>query len=207
MSLNFLAIICGPPEHGKTSLAADVIRQRLDDGWWIFAHDVNEQFAHLCKSYTSTDAWRAAAREAASGNKPMPRGASFRCKASEVVALCNELGELHNRAKAVRFPMLLAFDEGSLLDGSGSTHIGDDDNELIANRRHRGIGLLYNVQRRTQLTQAFWDLATDLYLLAQPEKRVAELEEIGHLKAGTLAGLVALPPFRYAHVKPGRGLQ
>lgn len=205
--VNYLGIVVGPPQFGKSTLALSIVRDWLEGGGWVLAHDPLGQYRACCRVYEDADGWRAAAREASTKREAMARGASLGGDASAVVALAVELGKRWNTADNVRMRMLVVFDEGSLLDNSGGTWIGKDDNRLIATRRHLGIGLLYLVQRKAQLMQAFWDLSTDVYAFAQQAEDAAELERVGHLPRGTLgAVLPAMPKHQFIHLRPGEGV-
>lgn len=205
--MNYQGIVVGPPAAGKSTLVASVLRSHLDNGAWVFAHDPNHQFQSLCAKYKNAGAWKVAAAKAAADDAPMPRGALFYdCAAEEVSSLAVELGERHNRVGAVRFPMVVAFDEGSLLDDSGQSHVGKEDGRLMATRRHKGVGLVWNVQSPTMLMRRFWELSTDAYLFRQPTDRVRTLEQLLGLNPGELAGLPSLPAYRYYHWQAGKGL-
>lgn len=205
MKVNYQGITVALPEYGKSSIAAAIIAKKLREGRWVFAHDRNRQFNPVTRCYASAGEWRNAARAAAERNEPMPRGASMTGKWSEVAALVEELGRRHNSVNAVHMPMLLVADESSLMDTSGATFVDKSDQEVMANRRHLGVELLFNVQTKTMLTEKFWTQATDVYLMAQPEHRLRELEKACHLRLGSLGVLLNLPPHRYVHVRPGRG--
>lgn len=211
MSENFCGIVVGLPGHGKTTLQISLIRRHLaeTDGI-VLAHDPVMQFtAHGCAYYRDVAAYRAAAAEAASKKQPMPRGASIGGLDSDgVVELAMQLGEKMNTAKRVAVPILVPFDEGSLREGSGSTHISKLDNELLALRRHRGVMPVFNLQEPAQLMSRFYRMATDVYLFRQTEDRAYQLDNLTSLEKGTLAraGVTRLEPHHYIHVKPGVGI-
>jgi hypothetical protein len=197
--VNFFGLIIGPPEFGKTSLAVEIVETFLAQDVNVFAHDPNRQFRGRCAEYADAAAWRSAAEAAAKTSSPMPRGSLFGCKAKEVRDLMVDLGQKWNDVDRVRVPMLGVFDEGSMLGTSGPTWISEEDQMVISNRRHLGMGLLINLQRPTMLTSAFSEIATDVYLLQQNGKRVDALEETLNLRPGALARVVELPPHRYVH--------
>lgn len=203
---DYMGIACGPPKMGKSSLAAEVVRSMLESGVVVLAHDPKKQYRGLCAEYENADAWREAARKAAASKTPMPLGASIGGKAADVTALAMELGKRFNDVRRVRVKMCLVFDEGSVLGSSGSSWIGAEDNELLATRRHLGIGLLFLIQRPSMLTTAFWEMATDAYLFRVAGKRLDGLTETIHLPEGALAPVANLPPFRYVRVSIGDGI-
>lgn len=203
-------VLCGLPKHGKTTRARELgldFLQRLPSGR-LFVHDKHEQFSpDICALYQNPDEWRAKAAAAAAEGKPFPRGASFwRCKASDVTRLVVELGEKHNRAKNVRVPMMLVYDESSLMDTSGPTHMDALDIELFSNRRHYGVHPVYNVQRPGALVESFFTQSTEVGIFSQPsEDWIKTLETRLGLK-GRLGALLGGPKFKYARWRQGEGL-
>lgn len=205
MIMNYQAIVVGLPFYGKSSILAAQIKRSLDDGAWVFVHDPNRQFRGLCRPYADAATWVRAARAAAATKRPIARGASVGGSWSDLRALVDDLGRRFNRDTRATMPMLLAADESSLMDTSGPTFASREDTALMGSRRHRQVGLFFGVQSKTMVTDRFWSLATDVYLQAQPEDRIRELERACHLDVGALAVLRNLPPHRYVHVQPGRG--
>lgn len=206
---NFSAVVIGPPQYGKTTIVKGLVEQHLraHPTGLALVHDPNRQFRDLCATYDDSAAWLAALTRAADEGKPFPRGASIGGKASALRDAVVAIGKRRNSAGNVRLPMLLAYDESSLMGSSGSSYISEDDNALLSNRRHWGIGTVYNVQRPTALTEAFYSLATDVFILAQPsERRTSIVEEYLGLRPGSLRSLVGGGPFRFAHWKSGKGL-
>lgn len=208
--MNFQGIICGPPGFGKTTLAASLVRKHLTETRGIvLAFDPFSQFAkHGCYSYKDANAYRVAAEQKRAEGKEMPRGASLGGKASDVTALAIELGQKLNSAHDVRVPILVPYDEGSLIDSSGSTYIGDLDNQTQAARRHFGVALLYNVQQPSQLMERFWTMSTNVFLFRQTRDRAATLEKYLLLEPGDLlrAGVTRLEPFHFIEVRLGKGI-
>ena len=208
MELDKAVIVIGPPKHGKTTIARGLVLEHLTAYATGFAlvHDPNRQL-RSCRRYESVAQFRAACAAAVRDKKPIPRGASFGGKASELSAFARELGQLHNSDTNVQVPILLVYDESSLMDTSGSTHISDVDLEINANRRHWGIAPVYNLQRPTALTEAFYTMATDVYVFSQPgARKTRTLEEYLGLGDGRLDGLVGRPKFVHVHWKQGEGL-
>lgn len=202
--VDYLALLVGPPKHGKTTKARAIVEEKLRAGWWVLCHDVAWQY-RSCRHWTSTQQYAEASRAAHASGGRFPRGASFSCGATDVAELAVTMGR-RNRADAVRVPILLVFDEGSLLEKSSASHISGADNALISTRRHKGIGLMYLLQRPTQLHPAFLDLATDVYLFRQPPQQLQNLEEKLHLQRHELSALGSAPKFRFLHIRPGEGI-
>lgn len=205
---NYAGIVIAQPEFGKTSIEIEIGDALLDQGVKLFVHDPNKQFRGRCAEYGSIAAYEGAARAAANDNKPIAAGSSFAgaCKATEVRDFVVKLGQARNDVDRIAVPLGFFVDEGSRMGSSGSTYISDEDQELLANRRHYGIAVLYLIQRSKMLTGAFVDLATDVYIYWQPERRIAQLEELVNLPAGALAGVATLPKHRYVHVRLGEGI-
>lgn len=196
---NFAACIIGPPQFGKTTLARSLMGRHLADfkDGIVIAHDPLQQFG--ARSYKTPADVRAAFIAA----EPMPRLISVTSDAPGCTSLAYEIGERWNTAKRTTRPILLCYDEGSLIGSSGATWMGQADKEALAVRRHRGVGLVYNLQRYNQFTQSFYDSATDLYLFCQLPTRLAAIEEALGLHAGTLkaAGADTLPQHHYLHLR------
>jgi len=206
---NFAAVVVGPPQAGKTTIVRGLViehLQRYPTGLAL-VHDPNRQFRDICQTWETADAWRAAIAAAAAKKAPFPAGASIGGAASDLTKVAIELGRARNTAGNVRIPILLAYDESSLMGTSGTSYIGELDTQLLSNRRHWGIGPVYNVQRPTALTEAFYSMATDVYILTQPSpRRTAVIEEYLGLPPDALAELVGAERFRYRHWQAGKGL-
>jgi hypothetical protein len=211
VSWNFSAIVVGLPGYGKTTLQAQLIQRHFEttDGI-VLAHDPVRQFAKLgCHVYPDAAAYRRAAAEAATKKTPMPRGASIGGTDSDsIVMLAMEMGEKLNTADRVRVPILVPFDEGSIREGSGSTYVSKLDNQLLATRRHLGVGLILNVQECAQLMNRWYLMSTDVYLFRQTSDRANLLDGYLALEKGTLAraGVTRLEQHRYLHVRCGVGV-
>lgn len=207
---NFTGIIVGPPGFGKTTLQRALVRRHLAQPTGVvLAHDPLYQFGKDgCHAYKDAAAWRAAAVAAAAKKLPMPRGASIGGRSEDVTQLALDMGERLNRANDTRVAILTPYDEGSLLSSSGSTYMGDAENETLALRRHRGVGAVYNLQEPKQLTAKFYRMSTDVYLFRQTEENAHHVEKHMLLEKNELlrAGVTRLPEHRYLHVRLGKGL-
>jgi len=205
---NFCAYIIGPPEYGKTTIAKALVQRHLaDPDGVVFVHDPVAQFSEQgCAYYANADAWRDAARAAAAAEPPtpLPRGSSLGGDAEQVTALAMELGrKVGNRENAVRRKFLVVYDEASLRTDSGATYMGKMDNEVLATRRHLGVGLVNNLQDPTQLMSRWLRMGTDFYLFVQTSRYAAVLDEALYLEKGTLekAGVTRLGQYQYLHVR------
>ena len=226
--MNLQAHIIGPAGSGKTMIAKRYVQEQLARGVWVFVHDPGCQFVTSgCIAYPSFAAWQEAARASQKGGRPLPRGASIQARTpSEIVEGCRELGERHNRSRVGRggpppFPMLLVIDESTLLDTSGSTWVGKSDAEVMANRRHFGIGIVMLQQHPGQLPAPVYRQATDLILFNSSDtKSLEKIEEVclPPKLRGALVERVpelfwpdrdnpaeAKRPADYVHLRPGRG--
>ena len=204
-------IIIGPPKHGKSSIAFQLVREHLATHATGIAlvHDTNGMFSRngLCARYETTAAYRAAAAAARKEKRALPRGASFSCGSDEIAKLAHELGRLHNRDIDVRVPIMLVYDEAALMDGSGSTHISPLDKVINSNRRHLGVAPVYNIQWPTMLTRAFYVTATDAYVFSmRSPKDTDTLEEYLGLADRRLLPLVGRGQYEHVHWKQGKGL-
>lgn len=212
MKWNFCAYIIGPPEYGKTTLLRQLVERHFKSmpTGIVFVHDPVAQFAgDGCAYYKDANAWRAAAADVAKNKgATMPRGASVGGSAEDLTRLALSLGEkCGNTHEHVRVPILLAFDEASLRDGSGATWMGKDDNELLATRRHRGVGIVFNLQDASQLTERFFRMSTDVYVFVQTTENTWKLEKALMLERGRLAPHVAsLEKHDYLHVRLVEGI-
>jgi hypothetical protein len=209
--VNFFALLVGPPEHGKTSLAAELARDRLRQGRWVLAQDQNGELAHLCTRYESAADFLRALARAADAGVPLAAGAAFPCAgdqgADEVLELAVALGDQWNRAAGgTREPICVVINESSGFDGAGSTFLGRLQNVALNQRRHLGLELVYCLTRPSMLPRPVYDVATDVYLFFQPSSdRVRTLESLLGLERGELDALLTLPPHRYLHWQPRRG--
>lgn len=205
---NYCAIIVGPPGCGKSTLAASIILRHIREGGIVFAHDPVQQFARYgCAAYADAASYRTAAQAAFDAGRSIPRGAAIGGDAAAVVALAMEIGRRNNRADAVRVKILLVMDEMSL-GASGATWVDRTDNELLATRRHLGIGIVMNVQQPNQLTERFWSMCTDVAIYRTTVDRARKLDQSLLLERGSLerANVAALEPHTYLHVRLTDGI-
>jgi hypothetical protein len=202
---DLFAVIIGPPKYGKTSLASMLLRDHLERGFWVFAHDPSGQFFDTCASYPTFAAWEKAAAKAAAGGAPMPRGAAIAGDVRDVIDGVKKLGERFNTQWRHRMPLLLVCDEGSLLESS-SSHTDKADRELFSRRRHFGLSIVLLLQYSTMLNRQVLALTTDVYLFAQSEDDIERLEKLLFQPGGTLCALPSLPKHRYVHCRRGEGL-
>lgn len=205
---NFCAIIIGPPEHGKTSALRSLVREHLGahETGLALVHDPNRQLRDICAVYEDAAAWRRAFDAACKSGEPFPRGASIGGKAEHVRDEAIALGKARNESDNVRIPILLAMDESSLMGTSSAHHLGDEDRELLSNRRHWGIGPVYNAQTVTGLHESFFTLATVVIVFAQQSERETEKLELRiGVPEGSSRGLVNAPPFRFLRFERGKG--
>lgn len=209
MELDYEAILIGPPKHGKTTIVRELVLEHLRTyaTGLALVHDTNRQYLDICACYESVGEFRAAAAAAGASGTPLARGASIGGDSTPIAELAWELGGIHNRDDRVAIPIMLAYDETSMMDSSGSTFITKIDLQINANRRHRGIAPVYNVQRLTALTEAFYDMTTDVYVFAQHKRRrVRQIEDQLGLEDGTLNVLLGAQKFVHVHWKQGEGL-
>lgn len=205
MSYNFCAILIGPPGCGKTTLAGALAQAHMKAGGIVLAHDPVTQFAKYgCAVYADAAAYRA---KAATAGAAMPRGASIGGDAAEVMRLAADIGKRCNRADDVRVKILFIADEMSL-GASGPTWVDKQDNQVLATRRHLGIGLVMNVQQPNQLTSRFYSMCTDVAIFRTSADRAARLDNELLLDRGTLekANVMDLEKFHYVRVTLGEGV-
>lgn len=199
-SFNHAVVIVGPAEFGKTTAARSEVAAFLKDhpSGLVLAHDCNVQFKDYCATYEDITTWKRAAAAAAAEKRPMPRGVSVGGNAVELTREAIAIGKRFNSADNTRVPILLVYDESSLMTSSGSSYMGTEDVQLLSNRRHWGIGPVYNVQYPTALTRAFYERATAVYVFSQTsEKSTTTLEEYLGLREGALAEMIQAPPYKY----------
>jgi hypothetical protein len=209
--VNYFALLIGPPEHGKSSLSAELALDRLKRGRWILAQDQNHEFGRFCVRYDAAADFKRALARASDQGKPFAQGAAFPCAgeqgADEVLELAVELGEQWNRAAGgTREPICVVINEASGFEGAGSTFLGRLQNVCLNQRRHLGIELVYCLTRPSMLPRPVYDVATDAFLFYQPSlERIRTLESLLGLDRGELDRLGALPPHAYVHWTPRRG--
>lgn len=205
---NFCGIIVGKAGSGKTYLARSMVFNHLREHptGIVIAHDPVRQFvADGSTWYASANAFRAAMAAAATEKKPVARVSSIGGKAGDLTVLALELGDkCRNTSVSVKVPILLVFDEGSLHDER--THISDANNELIATRRHRGVGVLLLCQRPGQLVTAFWEMCTDAFVFQLREKHVAKLAENLDVNEEEIAAVCTLEKYKHLHIRNAEGV-
>lgn len=205
IELDRSTMIVGLPKHGKTTIARRIALEHLREfpSGLAFVHDQQEQFVpDLTRMYEDAAEWR----KAQAKKEPLPRGASFRCGSSEVRDLAVEIGRRHNRDKNVKVPILLVYDESSLMDTSGSTHMDKKDFQVFALRRHWGIHAVLNTQKVSNLMDGFYEQAVDVFVFNQNAENAALLEKRLSLAKGALASTVNAPKFRFVHCRQGEGV-
>jgi hypothetical protein len=226
-----MALLVGQPAQGKSSLAGQIVRERVGAGRWVFVQDSNREFRHVFTGWASTAEWKryaasggavddgpAVAENAAhaqrvaddSASTLIYRGAAFDCPdgADELVDLALELGAAWNQQHGeVREPICILLNEPSQLDASGSTYLGKNLERLINQRRHLGVELILCLQRPTMMQTGVWAVVTDCYMfgLRRSDDRDKLERELG-LPRGTLAELGTLPAHHYKHWRVGQGL-
>lgn len=206
-----MVIVIGPPKVGKTTHVRSLVIDHLTrhpTGIALVQDTNGDQFRDICATYDNTDQYRAAVAAAASEQKKIARGSAFRGFASSAMRrLAIEIGDKYNSADSVRVPIMLAYDETSMMESSGSTHIDREDLQMISTRRHKGIAPIFNCQHESTLTQAFFDVATDVIVFSQASSdRCAALEKKLGLQKSALARLIGAPKHVYAHWRQGEGL-
>ena len=203
--VNYFAVLVGPPEHGKSSLSAELALERLKRGRWVLAQDQNHEFGRFCTRYPTAVEFKRALARAAEEGKSIPSGAAF---PDEVLQLAVDLGEQWNRGSAggTREPICVVINEASGFDGAGSTFLGKLQNVVLNQRRHLGLELVYCLTRPSMLPRPIYDVATDAFLFYQPStERIRTLESLLGLGRGELDRLGTLPPHAYLHWTPRRG--
>jgi len=208
---NFGGLAIGAPESGKTT----VIRRWMHDflvanpTGIAIVHDTQRQFGDLCASYATPDEYIEAASKAAAQRASIQRSIAITGHESQPVAeLALALGKRHNLGKPmVRVPIMLAWDETSVLDATGSTFVGKLDWEIATTRRHLGIRTAHNLQRPGSLPRAMYEIATDVVIFRLTSDDTArDLETKLGLTRMTLQPMIGAPKFRYAHWRSGAGL-
>lgn len=206
--VDFMALLVGPPGHGKSSLAAELAEARLREGRWVLAQDTNREFGRFCAPYESPRAFLDRCAQAAKDQQPMPRGASFARPADDVLALAVQIGtEWNLRRGSVHAPICVVVNETTTFEGSGSTHVGVDLGRTVAQRRHLGIELILCMQHAAQLPASVFEFATEVHAFRQKRAdRIVTLEKTLGENAGALLGLSDLGKHRFATWRPDAGL-
>lgn len=203
--VNFQAIVVGMPGAGKSTLLRSIARRAiLEDGAAVLAHDRIGDWEREWRIPAFRD--EHAVWELLAAGK-WPRAVSLQMLAADATRIARTLGQRFNTPVKLSVPMFLVYDEGTLVETSGATHQGRDDQELNALRRQWGIGVAYNMQRTATLPDPFWDLTTDVYLATMADERSVRATEVGcGLPRGALSHAMRLPPYHWIHVRRGRGI-
>lgn len=208
--VRFQALICGMPGAGKTTLMRALARRAIvEDGATVIAHDPMGEWRRAWGGGVAsvrTDKEARAIRDGVRGGR-LPRVISVEADSTVAADLAAELGATLNTADRVTRPLLLMFDEGALVSGSGASYQSDADRRLTAIRRHRGVGIAWNVQAPTMLPVQYWQLATDVYTYALASQRdVQTLERRCGLDDGALAFVRRLERYRVVRIRRGVGI-
>lgn len=202
--LNLAMLVAGITGAGKSTFVRDVAHDWLERGGWVFIHDPTRSFEvpHF-NSWAEYMAAAAANLDEATGLTKL-RVCGFTCKWSELRAGMVALGKQLNSEHAVRFPMLLIGDEVTAIDSSGKTYIGEDDKELLGQRRHFGIAVVVNVQRVPDLMADWWGRVSDIVLFRLGSiEDTYSIEKGAELPKGSLAPATKLDKYEFLHVLRG----
>lgn len=205
---DFLALLIGPPKHGKSSLAAEYAEQRLRAGSVVLVQDLNREFSRFCKHYNTEAEFLAVVAAAERAGTTFPGGAAFPLSADRVLALALQLGRTWNQAHgSVRQPICFVVNEVTSFVQSGPTHAGHDLSEAIFQRRHLGLEMIFAMQHAAQLPQLVFEPATVVRMFRQARRdRIQLLEQVLGLERGALEGLSAAPRHVAAGFDQDRGL-
>jgi len=213
---NFAGIVIGAPESGKSTVLRMWAKQFLTNYSTGIAivHDTQAQFGDLGTSYQSADEYREAMRRAARDRVEVERLAAIWGFDSDPVAqLAYNLCELHNhRRPTVRVPVLLEWDETSVLAKTSASYVARMDKEMITTRRHLGLQLAYNMQNSSGLPSWMFEIVTDVVIFRlSSDSSARDLEEKLAIPKRRLDWLIdsrperVCDPFRYAHWRRGAG--
>jgi hypothetical protein len=203
--VDFLALLVGPPGHGKTSLAMELALERLRAGRWVLVQDAAREWApRICVEFPAPPDFL----RSLSAGQPVRRGASFPVGADQILELGRSLGAAWNQSAGhVTQPICLVVNEASSSEESGPTWVGRLADQVINQRRHLGLELIYCLQRPTQLSSAFWDAATYVAMFRQTRAdRVDALERAVGVERGALRSLLSLDRHQYLRWTPAGGL-
>jgi len=205
---DFLALLLGPPGHGKSSLAAELAEARLRQGSWVLAQDANRELGRFCVEYPSTHAFLERVAATAKEGKPMPGGASFATSADAVLRLAVTLGEQWNRARGtVAQPICVVVNETTSFEGAGSTWVGQELASAVGQRRHLGLELVLCMQHAAQLPALIFESATEVHAFRQKRAdRIVALERVLGEDPGAFGALRDLPKHRFTTWRPDAGL-
>lgn len=206
--VDYMAVLVGPPGHGKSSLAAELAEKRLREGRWVLVQDMNREFGRFCAPYANEAEFLELANRASKEDRPCPAGAAFPLSADRVLALAVQLGTSWNLERGhVSEPICVVINETTSFEGSGSTFVGQDLARAVAQRRHLGLEMIYCMQHAAQLPESIFEFVTEVHMFRQTRSdRTDKLERTVGLERGSLEGLLKLEPHRYATWRPMVGL-
>lgn len=166
--IDSVRIIQGAAGSGKTTLLRQLLARALSDLWWGLVQDPDKQFADLVPWYPSVDAWNKALAAASSSGEPFCRGAAIGCmEEEEFTAGALEL------AGGCERPVLIAYDEAVLMEGSTAHYVSPIFRNMLGRRRHLGVAPVLLCQD-FGLTHKLWqNLCTEAYVSrCRDEERV-----------------------------------
>lgn len=203
--VNYVGIVQGYPESGKTTLMAEHVARWVADGGMVVLHDPDAQFCSVATHYPSAAAWMAAFARAAAANQKMPAAVSLGdVSEAEVTAAALLLAQCL-RAMGSAVPVLLGYDEAVLLSKTTQHYIDPTLAEILARRRHLGIGLEILCQTAGQLHAQWRQLATDMFMFRWTDSQnLRDLCRQWSLPPSVAEAVPQLPDHHYVHLRPGR---
>ena len=192
---NLQVAIFGVPGSGKTTRAKQRIREACASGWFAVIHDPNDDYERLGPEGDIEDLARAADRAAREKKRvhPVLRTRDDAVSIMEDVKAFSALG---------RRKTLLVFDESVLLGSPRS--LEHELADLIARRRHHGIGILFVAQFPSLCHFSIMTQATELDLFRVIDAySLKKLEERG-VPREVVMTLPDLDNFQFRTVRPGQ---